>query len=159
MLRVARSVYLSLRTPGASTQPPQLRAGHAQTQHARAPGQLRALKLSNLPDLSGDAGAAAVALAGGASGLPSPHGPLRRWLALVFCEKAGREMEYLALTQDTTESDLKQRREIVNGTATFTDQAPVRAALCGRVLILDGIEKAERNVLPTLNNLLENREI
>lgn len=27
------------------------------------------------------------------------------------------------------------------------------------MLILDGIEKAERNVLPILNNLLENREI
>jgi hypothetical protein len=27
------------------------------------------------------------------------------------------------------------------------------------VLILDGLEKAERNVLPTLNNLLENREM
>jgi hypothetical protein len=26
-------------------------------------------------------------------------------------------------------------------------------------LILDGLEKAERNVLPTLNNLLENREM
>ena len=33
------------------------------------------------------------------------------------------------------------------------------AAVEGRVLILDGIEKAERNVLPTLNNLLENREM
>ena len=33
----------------------------------------------------------------------------------------------------------------------------VRAALEGRVLILDGIEKTERNVLPVLNNLLENR--
>lgn len=29
----------------------------------------------------------------------------------------------------------------------------------GRVLILEGIEKAERNVLPVLNNLLENREM
>ena len=29
----------------------------------------------------------------------------------------------------------------------------------GRLLILDGLEKAERNVLPTLNNLLENREL
>lgn len=28
-----------------------------------------------------------------------------------------------------------------------------------RILILDGIEKAERNVLPILNNLLENREM
>jgi hypothetical protein len=27
------------------------------------------------------------------------------------------------------------------------------------VLILDGVEKAERNVLPILNNLLENREM
>jgi von Willebrand factor A domain-containing protein 8 len=28
----------------------------------------------------------------------------------------------------------------------------------GRVLVLEGIEKVERNVLPVLNNLLENRE-
>ena len=28
----------------------------------------------------------------------------------------------------------------------------------GRVLLLDGVERAERNVLPVLNNLLENRE-
>lgn len=39
------------------------------------------------------------------------------------------------------------------------DQACVRAAIRGRILILDGIEKAERNVLPILNNLLENREM
>ena len=57
-------------------------------------------------------------------------------------------------SQDTTESDLKQRREIIEGSALYIDQAPVRAALEGKVLILDGIEKAERNVLPTLNNLL-----
>lgn len=35
----------------------------------------------------------------------------------------------------------------------------MRAALEGRVLVLEGIEKAERNVLPVLNNLLENREM
>lgn len=35
----------------------------------------------------------------------------------------------------------------------------MRAALNGRILVLDGIEKAERNVLPVLNNLLENREM
>lgn len=29
----------------------------------------------------------------------------------------------------------------------------------GRVLILEGLENAERNVLPILNNLLESREI
>ena len=72
----------------------------------------------------------------------------------------------MTLTRDSTESDLKQRREIVAAadgsagvSAVFSDQAPVRAALNGRVLILEGIERAERNVLPTLNNLLENREM
>jgi len=35
----------------------------------------------------------------------------------------------------------------------------VRAATEGRVLVLEGVEKAERNVLPALNNLLENREM
>lgn len=38
-------------------------------------------------------------------------------------------------------------------------QCAVRAATQGRVLVLDGLEKAERNVLPVLNNLLENREM
>ena len=38
-------------------------------------------------------------------------------------------------------------------------QAATRAALNGRVLLLEGIENAERNVLPALNNLLENREM
>lgn len=38
-------------------------------------------------------------------------------------------------------------------------KASVRCALKGNILVLDGIEKAERNVLPLLNNLLENREM
>eukprot|EP00512_Aurantiochytrium_limacinum_P012667 CAMPEP_0171569504 /NCGR_PEP_ID=MMETSP0961-20121227/2381_1 /TAXON_ID=87120 /ORGANISM="Aurantiochytrium limacinum, Strain ATCCMYA-1381" /LENGTH=1133 /DNA_ID=CAMNT_0012123801 /DNA_START=78 /DNA_END=3479 /DNA_ORIENTATION=- len=86
-------------------------------------------------------------------------GPARRWLALRYGEVTQREIEYVSISRDTTESDLKQRREIVKGSALFVDQAPVRAALHGRLLIIDGIEKAERNVLPTLNNLLENREM
>jgi hypothetical protein len=66
---------------------------------------------------------------------------------LAFCELTGREVEYVALSRDTTESDLKQRREIRDGgTSVHVDAAPVRAALEGRLLILDGIEKAERNV-------------
>ena len=72
-------------------------------------------------------------------------------------ELTKREVEYIALSRDTTESDLKQRREIKNGTAYYVDQCAVRAATQGRVLMLEGIEKAERNVLPVLNNLLENR--
>ena len=63
------------------------------------------------------------------------------------------------MSRDTTESDLKQRREIIDGTAHYIDQSAVRAASQGRILVIEGIEKAERNVLPVLNNLLENREM
>ncbi|XP_033169336.1 von Willebrand factor A domain-containing protein 8 isoform X1 [Drosophila mauritiana] len=86
-------------------------------------------------------------------------GPLRRQLAMQFLELTQREVEYVALSRDTTESDLKQRREIHDRAAIFHDQGAVRAALNGRVLVLDGVEHAERNVLPILNNLLENREM
>ncbi|KAF2887509.1 hypothetical protein ILUMI_18664, partial [Ignelater luminosus] len=91
--------------------------------------------------------------------LIGPPGPRRRSLAMQYLELTNRELEYVSLSRDTTESDLKQRREIVNGSATYFDQSAVRAATKGRILILEGIEKAERNVLPILNNLLENREM
>ncbi|KAJ8030585.1 von Willebrand factor A domain-containing protein 8 [Holothuria leucospilota] len=99
--------------------------------------------------------------------LIGPPGPLRRTLAMQYLvsqidlctELTQREVEYIALTRDTTESDLKQRREIQKGNAFYIDQCAVRAAVEGRVLVLEGIEKAERNVLPVLNNLLENREM
>ena len=95
------------------------------------------------------------------------HSPLRRWLAFRFCEVTNRECEFVALTSDTSEADLKARRELrhksdsANSTISVVwfDQAVVRAATLGRVLILEGLEKAERNVLPVLNNLLENREM
>ena len=86
-------------------------------------------------------------------------GPLRRNLAMSFADLCGLEVEYVTVSRDTTESDLKQRKEIVGDSVLYFDQAPVRAAINGRLLILDGLENAERNVLPTLNNLLENREM
>jgi hypothetical protein len=89
----------------------------------------------------------------------SPPGALRRQLALSFGELLQRECEYLCLTRDTTEADIKQRREIVNASVRYVDQCAVEAALNGRILIIEGIEKAERNLLPILNNLLENREM
>ncbi|OZJ04703.1 hypothetical protein BZG36_02531 [Bifiguratus adelaidae] len=89
-------------------------------------------------------------------GLP---GPLRRALVMKYAEMTKREIEYVALSKDVTDSDLKQRRELSSGTSFYVDQAAVRAAIHGRILVLDGIEKAERNVLPILNNLLENREM
>ena len=86
-------------------------------------------------------------------------GPQRRQLAQQFLQLTSREMEFVSLSRDTTESDLKQRREIRAGTAEYEDGSAVRAATQGRVLVLEGIEKVERNVLPVLNNLLENREM
>ena len=37
-----------------------------------------------------------------------------------------REVEYVSISRDTTESDLKQRREILNGTAKYIHQVRVR---------------------------------
>ena len=86
-------------------------------------------------------------------------GPRPRRLVLQLCAMLGREVEYVGISRDTAEGDLKQRREVVRGSVVYEPAPPLRAALCGRVLILDGVEKAERNVLPLLNNLLENREM
>ena len=86
-------------------------------------------------------------------------GPRPRRLVEWLCSLLGREAEWVGITRDTTESDLKQRREMRRGTIRHEPAPPLRAALHGRVLILDGVEKAERNVLPLLNNLLENREM
>jgi hypothetical protein len=76
-----------------------------------------------------------------------------------YAQLTNREIEYVPLSKDVTDGDLKQRREIAGGSAFYVDQAAVRAATEGRILVLDGIEKAERNVLPIINNLLENREM
>ena len=91
--------------------------------------------------------------------LIGPPGPLKRQLVLHYAQLTQREIEYVAISRDCTDADLKQRREIRDGTAVYIDQPCVTAAIEGRLLILDGIEKAERNVLPILNNLLENREM
>uniref|UniRef100_A0A1I7YH63 VWFA domain-containing protein n=1 Tax=Steinernema glaseri TaxID=37863 RepID=A0A1I7YH63_9BILA len=86
-------------------------------------------------------------------------GSVRSDLVLQYLTLCNREYEYLPVTRDTTEADIKQRREIRAGSALYTDLCAVRAALAGRVLVIDGVERAERNVLPILNNLLENREM
>lgn len=49
-------------------------------------------------------------------------GPMRRHIAMQFLQLTQRELEYVSLSRDTTESDLKQRREIQNGTAIYFDQ-------------------------------------
>lgn len=54
--------------------------------------------------------------------LTGAPGPLGRRLALLFCELAQREVEYVALSRDTTETDLKQRREITGASVQYVDQ-------------------------------------
>lgn len=50
----------------------------------------------------------------------------------------------LSLTRDTTEADLKQRREIGSGgTVYHVDQGVVKAALAGRVLVLEGTSRPD----------------
>ncbi|KAI9217524.1 AAA domain-containing protein [Blastocladiella britannica] len=91
--------------------------------------------------------------------LIGPPGPLRRSITFKYAQITQREIEYVCISRDITEGDLKQRREIANGTVQYVNQCCVRAAIEGRILILDGVQNCERNVLPLLNNLLENREM
>ncbi|OQR77160.1 hypothetical protein BIW11_00481 [Tropilaelaps mercedesae] len=91
--------------------------------------------------------------------LLGPPGSARRRVVFAYLEYTGREAEYVSLSADTTDSDLKQYRELSSSQAGWRDQAAVRAATEGRVLVLDGVERAERNLLPLINNLLENREM
>ncbi|KAM5545989.1 hypothetical protein V8D89_000115 [Ganoderma adspersum] len=92
--------------------------------------------------------------------LLSQPGPYARRLALTFCRLINSEYEFVALHRDIGETELKQGREIrAGGNLVYVDSAAVRAVKNGRVLIIEGIEKAERGIMPVLNNLLENREI
>jgi MoxR-like ATPase len=91
--------------------------------------------------------------------LIGPPSSLKRGIVMKWAELLRLEVEFVAITRDTTEADLKQRSELINGSLLYSNSPIIEAALFGRILILENIEKAERNVLPTLNNLLENREI
>lgn len=59
------------------------------------------------------------------------------------------EYEFVALHRDVGETELKQGREIrAGGNLVYVDSAAVRAVKYGRVLILEGVEKAERGIMP-----------
>ncbi|KXN89721.1 von Willebrand factor A domain-containing protein 8 [Leucoagaricus sp. SymC.cos] len=92
--------------------------------------------------------------------LVSQPGPYARRLALTFASLINSEYEYIALHRDVGETELKQGREIrKGGNLVYVDSPAVSAVKHGRILILEGIEKAERGIMPVLNNLLENREM
>lgn len=79
------------------------------------------------------------------------HPAALRQLVFRFAELAEREVEVVSISRDTTESDLKQRRELRGGHVDYVNQPVVEAALHGRLLVLEGLEKAERNLLPIIN--------
>ncbi|CCM05477.1 uncharacterized protein FIBRA_07698 [Fibroporia radiculosa] len=92
--------------------------------------------------------------------LLSQPGPYARRLAMTFCSLINSEYEHIALHRDVGETELKQGREIQTGRdLVYIDSAAVLAVKHGRILIIEGIEKAERGIMPVLNNLLENREM
>ena len=62
---------------------------------------------------------------------------------------ANLEYEYIALHRDVGETELKQARELRHGgNLVYVDSAAVRAVKHGRILIIEGIEKAERGIMP-----------
>lgn len=59
---------------------------------------------------------------------------MRHVIPLLFTwqELMQKEVEYVSLSRDTTESDLKQRREIKEGTAEYIHQVCV--CVCGHTV-------------------------
>lgn len=91
--------------------------------------------------------------------LLSQPGPYGRRLALTFAALLQMPFEYVALHRDIGEAELLQTRNLEKGgNLSYSDGPVVRAMKTGGLLILEGVERAERNVLPLLNNILENRE-
>lgn len=91
--------------------------------------------------------------------LLSQPGPYARRLTLTFASLLQMPFEYVSLHRDIGEAELLQARNLeTGGNLSYTDGPVVRAMKTGALLILEGVERAERNVLPLLNNILENRE-
>ena len=66
------------------------------------------------------------------------------------------EYEFVALHRDVGETELKQGREIrAGGNLVYVDSAAVRAVKHGRILIIEGVEKAERGIMPVRTSLLD----
>lgn len=91
--------------------------------------------------------------------LSSPPGPYTRRLCQTFAALIQVPVEYVSLHRDIGEAELLQQRSLeAGGNLRYDDGPVVRAMKYGRILLLDGIERAERGVMPILNNILENRE-
>ena len=77
-------------------------------------------------------------------------------LHLVAYRLVNSEYEHIALHRDVGETELKQGREIrTGGNLVYVDSAAVRAVKHGRVLIIEGVEKAERGIMPVSNSVFD----
>ncbi|CBQ70003.1 conserved hypothetical protein [Sporisorium reilianum SRZ2] len=91
--------------------------------------------------------------------LLSPPGPYARRLSLTFASLIQLPFEYVSFHRDVGEAELLQTRSLsAGGNLVFEDGPVIRAMKNGHLLILEGVEKAERGVTPIINNILENRE-
>ncbi|KAJ9475446.1 hypothetical protein PHBOTO_005536 [Pseudozyma hubeiensis] len=91
--------------------------------------------------------------------LLSPPGPYARRLSLTFASLIQLPYEYVSFHRDIGEAELLQTRSLsAGGNLVFEDGPVIRAMKNGHLLILEGVEKAERGVTPIINNILENRE-
>lgn len=88
-----------------------------------------------------------------------------RRMAMAYAELVQRPVEVVIVSPDTTVEDILQRRTLRKQNRRghlelrCDDMAGVRAALQGHILILDGLHRAERNVLSSLSSLLARREL
>ena len=70
-------------------------------------------------------------------------------LAHIYVSLINAEYELIGIHRDIGETELKQGREIrAGGQLVYVDSPAVRAVKSGRILILEGIEKAERGIMP-----------
>lgn len=91
--------------------------------------------------------------------LLSAPGPYARRLTLTFAALLQLPYEYVSFHRDVGEAELLQTRSLsAGGNLVFQDGPVIRAMKNGHLLILEGVEKAERGVTPIINNILENRE-
>lgn len=91
--------------------------------------------------------------------LAAPPGPYTRRLCQTFAALIQVPVEYVSLHRDIGEAELLQQRSLeAGGNLRYDDGPVVRAMKNGHILLLEGIERAERGVMPVLNNILENRE-
>ncbi len=91
--------------------------------------------------------------------LLSPPGPYARRLSMTFASLLQIPFEYVSFHRDVGEAELLQTRSLSSGgNLVFEDGPVIRAMKNGHLLILEGVEKAERGVTPIINNILENRE-